>query len=127
MPASHAATNDALRALEHVLDLPRGTGIGLGNWRWSVRQRLVLVRDKLIAESLGAEEGWLAARGGQAFRERNVLLTRLTAYLQQVLECPDAEAVRRDLKRLVHDISRHLQKVNDLVYDEVEMELGGSD
>lgn len=125
MPTSPAA--EALRALEHALDLPRGTGVSLGNWRWSVRQRLVVVRDRLIAETLGGEEGWLAARGSQAFRERNALLTRLTAYLDPVLEASDAEALRTELRRLVRDIAHHLQRVNDLAYDEVEIEIGGSD
>jgi len=77
---------DALRALDHALDAPRGAGVPLGNWRWSVRQRLVIVRDRLLAERFGVE-----------------------------------------LKRLVLDIAHHLQRVNDLVYDDVELELGGED
>ncbi|HEY0888532.1 MAG TPA: hypothetical protein VGE38_02845 [Nocardioides sp.] len=125
MPTSPAA--DALHALDRALDLPRGSGVGLGNWRWGVRQRLVTVRDRLIGETLGGEEGWLAARGTQAFRERNALLTRLTAYLDPILEAPDAEALRGELKRLARDVGHHLQRVNDLAYDEVELEIGGSD
>ncbi len=33
----------------------------------------------------------------------------------------------RELRRLVADISRHMQRLNDLVYDDVEIELGGSE
>jgi hypothetical protein len=120
-------TADALRALDHALDAPRGAGVPLGNWRWSVRQRLVIVRDRLVAESLGAQDGWLAARGGAAYRERNDLLARLAALTPAVLEAHDAEAVRRQLKRLVVDIAHHVQRVHDLVYDDVELELGGED
>lgn len=122
-----AGTTDALRALDHALDAPRGVGIPLGNWRWSVKQRLVAVRDRLVAETLGPQDGWLAARGGAAFRERNSLLTRLSVLTPAVLEEHDAEEVRRDLKRLVIDIARHVQHVHDLVYDDVEMELGGEE
>jgi hypothetical protein len=120
-------TSAALRALDHALDAPRGPGVPLGNWRWSVRQRLVIVRDRLVAETLGSQDGWLVARGGAAFRERNDLLTRVSALTPAVLEVHDAEQVRLDLKRLVIDIAHHVQRVHDLVYDDVELELGGEE
>ena len=120
-------TSAALRALDHALDAPRGAGVPLGNWRWSVRQRLVIVRDRLVAETLGSQDGWLVARGGAAFRERNDLLARVSALTPAVLEVHDAEQVRLDLKRLVIDIAHHVQRVHDLVYDDVELELGGED
>jgi hypothetical protein len=44
-----------------------------------------------------------------------------------VLENPDVERVRSELRRLVSDISRHMQRRNDLMYDDVEIELGGSE
>lgn len=122
----------ALRALEQAVEAPRGGGTGsdpvsVGNWRWTVRQRMVAVRDVLVGEGGDPEDGWLAARGGRAFRERNALLGRMSALGPQVLENPDVERVRADLRRLVSDIARHLQRVNDLVYDDVELELGGSE
>jgi hypothetical protein len=117
----------ALQALDQSLDAPRRTGIPLGNWRWLVRQRLGVVRDQLLGERAGSQDGWLAARGGAAFRERNALLSRLTELSTQVLETPDVEATRIELKRLVVDVNRHLQRLNDISYDEVEMEIGGSE
>lgn len=122
----------ALRALEQAVEAPRGGGadsdpVSVGNWRWTVRQRMVAVRDVLVGEGGDPEDGWLAARGGRAFRERNALLGRMSALGPQVLENPDVERVRADLRRLVSDIARHLQRVNDLVYDDVELELGGSE
>ncbi|MBJ7358100.1 hypothetical protein [Nocardioides sp.] len=117
----------ALQALDQSLDAPRRTGIPLGNWRWLVRQRLGVVRDELLGERAGSQDGWLAARGGAAFRERNALLSRLTELSSQVLEAPDIEATRIELKRLVADVNRHLQRLNDISYDEVEMEIGGSE
>lgn len=117
----------ALHALDQSLDAPRKTGIPLGNWRWVVRQRMGVVRDELLGEKAGSKDGWLAARGGAAFRERNALLSRLSALSAQILETPDVEATRLELKRLVVDVNRHLQRLNDIAYDEVEMEIGGSE
>lgn len=117
----------ALQALDHSLDAPRRAGIPLGNWRWVVRQRMGVVRDELLGERAGSKDGWLAARGGAAFRERNALLSRLGALSAQVLETPDVESTRMELKRLVMDVNRHMQRLNDIAYDEVEMEIGGSE
>ena len=122
----------ALRALEQAIDAPRTDGtasesVSVGNWRWTVRQRMAAVRDVLSGEVGDPEDGWLAARGGRAFRERNTLLGRMSALGPQVLESPDVERVRSELKRLVADIARHMQRLNDLAYDAVEIELGGSE
>ena len=54
----------ALQALDQALDAPRRPGIPLGNWRWVVRQRMGGVRDALVGEAAGSDDGWLAARGG---------------------------------------------------------------
>jgi hypothetical protein len=85
------------------------------------------VRDALLVESAGSDDGWLAARGGAAFRERNVLLARLGDLGTRVLEDPDVAAVQAEVERLVTDVAHHVQRVNDLAYDEVELELGGSE
>lgn len=117
----------ALQALEQTLDAPRREGVALGNWRWTVRQRMAAVRDALVGEIGDPDDGWLAARGGSAFRERNMLLGRMIELGPDVLESPDVEPVRLELKRLLADIARHVQRLNDLAYDEVELELGGSE
>jgi len=127
MSAVPPALPSALQSLDQSLDAPRRPGIPLGNWRWLVRQRMAGVRDALVGEAAGSDDGWLAARGGSAFRERNALLSRLSTLGPQVLETSDVEATRVELKRLVMDIQRHVQRVNDLVYDEVSLELGGSE
>ena len=117
----------ALQSLDHALDAPRRPGIPLGNWRWLVRQRMGAVRDALVGEAAGSDDGWLAARGGSAFRERNALLARLSTLGPEILQTPDVEATRLELKRLLVDIQRHVQRLNDLAYDEVELEIGGSE
>ena len=127
MPAVPSGLPAALQSLEQAIDAPRRPGIPLGNWRWVVRQRLASVRDALVGEAAGSDDGWLAARGGSAFRERNALLGRISALGPEILETPDVEAARLEMKRLLIDVQRHVQRLNDLAYDEVELELGGSE
>jgi hypothetical protein len=117
----------ATEALHEALDAPRRSGAPLGSWRWTVRQRMAAVRDELVAAAEQADDGWLAARSGTMLRERTALLGRLGVLGPQVLESPDVEAVRGELLRLLVDLTHHAQRVNDLVYDEVELELGGSE
>lgn len=119
--------NVALHELGQSLDAPRRGGVSLGNWRWLVRQRMAAVRDALIAETGRPDNGWLAARGGVAFRERNGLLARLSTLGAQVLESAEVERVRVDMLRLVGDVGHHMQRINDLAYDDVSLELGGSE
>lgn len=127
MAATSATLTSALRALAGANEAPGREGPGLGSWRWTMRQRMSAVRDALLEENTGGEDEWLAARGGTAFRERNTLLLRLGTLGTRVLEDPDVGAVRAEVARLVADVTRHVQRVNDLAYDAVEMELGGSE
>ena len=102
----------AILGLRQALDAPRRHHV----WRWLVRHRMAGVKDALAAEGMRDDDAWLAAR-------------ELT--LQQrgprVLEEPDVEFVRADLRRLVSDLERHRQRLNDLGYDSVTLELGGSE
>ena len=120
-------TSPALHRLLLALDEPLPEGLQLGRWRWAVRQRMAGVRDALAGEGDHPAEGWLAARGVAIVRERNALVARLTALGPAVLESPDVARVRDDLRRLAVDIAHHCQRRHDLVYDEVELELGGSE
>lgn len=126
-PRMATGMSSALQSLSRALDAPHQRGVPVGNWRWVVRQRMASVRDHLVSEGEHPDDGWLAARGGAALRERNTLLCRLSALGPQVLESPELGAVRIELKRLVVDVAHHVQRLHDLAYDEVELELGGSE
>ena len=117
----------AMQGLAQALEGPRRPGVPEGSWRWGVRQRMGAVRDALLAETPHGSEGWFAARESGLLRERALLLNRLSALGPRVLESTDVEAVRADLLRLLTDIGHHLQRLHDLAYDEVELELGGSE
>ena len=119
MPAS------VLQQLQSAIDDGRAPEA----WRWQVRRQLSAVRDTLLDGSLvGApDDGWLTARGGSVRRERDALLTRLGQLGPEVLQAPDLPRVRAELRRLLVDLEHHLQRRRDLVWDEVELELGGSE
>ncbi|CAN5155306.1 hypothetical protein BH09ACT12_BH09ACT12_13720 [soil metagenome] len=125
--STNTAMADALTGLAATAQVPLREGAPTTSWRWTVRQRMAAVRDALMLETSSTDDGWLAARGGTAFRERNALLGRLGGLGSRVLEDPDVENVRADVGRLVTDVSHHVQRVNDIAYDEVERELGGSE
>jgi hypothetical protein len=96
-------------------------------WRWQVRRLIGEVRDLLVHETPASYDGWLAARGAGMIRERNTLLGRLAALGPRVLHDPAGDEVLAELRRLLADVEHHLQRRRDLVWDEVEMELGGSE
>ncbi len=113
----------ALLGLRQALDSPRRHHV----WRWLVRNRMAGVKDALVAELMRGGDAWLTSREGAMVRERDALLRRLAQLGPAVLEEPDVEPVRVELLRLATDIEHHQQRVNDLVYDSVTLELGGSD
>jgi len=121
-----SATQDALRSLNQALDAPRVHG-ALGPWRHSVSERMTNVLDCLAREATVADDGWLADRARMVQRERRALLGRLTAIAARLEALPDVDMVRMELKRLLVDVSHHVQKLHDLAYDDVEMEIGGSE
>ena len=113
----------ALTALQQALDAPRRHSV----WRWLVRQRITALEAALSVELSRDEGSGLAAREQSLERERAVLLRRIAELGAQVLDAPDVEQVRSGLRRLIGDVDRHRQRLNDLVYDSVSMELGGSE
>lgn len=114
----------AIQGLQQALDTPRRQHM----WRWLVRHRMAAVKDALApAEGAHDDDAWLAAREVSLHRERDSLLRRITDLGPAVLESADVEGVRAELVRLVSALERYRQRLNDLVYDSVSLELGGSE
>lgn len=97
------------------------------SWEASIRQHLEQLTDALVNESTVAMDAWLAARAGRLDRERNRLLARLSVISATLADAADAEALRDALARLVSDVQHHLQRMNDLAYDALAIDLGGSE
>jgi hypothetical protein len=51
----------------------------------------------------------------------------LRTLIRDELEHPDVDEVRDGLKRLLADVDHHVRREHDLAYDEVELEIGGSE
>ncbi len=131
MTVSTTGTNTRLSAAvlglqQALIALPR-PGVSSGSWRWLVRRQMAHLRDALLLETDPGADGWAAARESSLLRERTALLGRLSTLGPRVLDSRDEHAVRTDLHRLVVDTTHHVQRLNDLAYDEVELELGGSE
>ena len=97
-------------------------------WRWLVRHRMAGGAGRPDRRA-AARRRRLAGRPGAqpAARARRRCCAGSPTLGPQVLEAPDVEPVRGDLRRLVGDLERHRQRLNDLVYDSVSLELGGSE
>jgi hypothetical protein len=113
----------AIIGLEQALERPRRHQM----WRWLVSHRIAGVLEALSGENTRAVDAWLASRQSTLVRERDALLLKLNLLGAQVAEAADLDPVRTELKRVVTELGRHRQRLNDLVYDTVALELGGSE
>ncbi len=113
----------AVQALRVALDSPARRR----SWQTLVRRRMAEVVEVLEHEhARRAEDAWLAAREHHLLTERDRLAMRLATLAPVLPEVPDA-GTRARLDRLVLDLQHHHQRLNDLVYDSVSLELGGSE
>jgi hypothetical protein len=114
-------------AVPHVQPDPPSAATSAGQaWRWELRRTLASVRDLLTGESPAAYDGWLAARGARGMRERTLLLRRVAA-LSDVVQTATEAVARTEVARLLGDVDRHRRRARDLQWDDVQLELGGSE
>lgn len=114
----------AVVGLDQALASPT---ISQQSWRETVQERVSAVQEALTAERATAADTWLDARVAHLRRERDRLLARLSVLAATVPDATDLDTVRQSLHRLVVELHHHQQRVNDLAYDAVAMEVGGSD
>lgn len=96
-------------------------------WRHVVRHHLDALTEALVQERSLTSDAWLSPRTFTLERERSQLLARLDALSLSVLDSAAVETLRHDLLRLVQDVSHHRQRVHDLYYDAVSLDVGGSE
>ena len=97
------------------------------SWRWMMREQLAAVREALGDEGFSSWDGWLAARSGGTDRERQQLLARISALAGGLLDRLDTDRAAAEVRRLLNDVEHYRQRMHDLVYDSVSMEIGGSE
>ncbi|MFT4009222.1 MAG: hypothetical protein QM655_04180 [Nocardioidaceae bacterium] len=113
----------AIHDLEAALDTSQRQS-QLSSWRGIVRQRMTGVHDALTGEER-CDEAWLVARESHLRRERRHLVARVDALSRSSESSP--ERFQHEIRRLLADLEHHRQRLNDLVYDSVAMDLGGSE
>ena len=113
----------AISDLQEALSSARSSS----NWRWLTRQRLSAVRQALGDENFQAWDGWLAPRTGAADRERRQLLARISTVGAGCWTGSSTDRMAAEVRRLLNDVEHYRQRVHDLVYDSVAMEIGGSE
>ena len=118
-----ATLEESIVGLRKALVLP----MQQQGWGWLVRQRMSVVKEALTDEAGPAAEAWLAARQGVAAARAQRPARPAGELGPLVLEGNDRDALRNRLLRLVHDLERHRQRLSDLLYDSVALELGGSE
>ncbi|HET7350510.1 MAG TPA: hypothetical protein VFJ28_06205 [Marmoricola sp.] len=118
-----APLETAIKELRQVLAADTSTP----EWRWLVRGRLSEVKEALADPQVRQWDGWLSARARTTSRERGKLHARVSALAAVILEKLEPDAIQREVSRLVSDLEHYVQKVHDLVYDSVSLELGGSE
>jgi hypothetical protein len=119
-------------ALDHAIDalaqaLADPLDESTAHWRWRVGQQLAAAREALSDDQVRSWDGWLVARASAHDRDRHQLIARLTALGQRVLDRLDPERARAEMHRLVLDLEHYRQRLHDLAYDSVSLELGGSE
>jgi hypothetical protein len=118
-----APLETAIKELRRTL----ATDSAAPEWRWNVRLRLSEVKDALTGPAPQQPEAWLDARSQLSNRDRFRLQARVAALSFGVLHKLDVESIVHETGRLMNDLEHHLQRVHDLVYDSVSLELGGSE
>ena len=96
-------------------------------WRWEMHRALTGERTDLSGEQPRVREQWLAARGRRVADERDRLLARVSAAGSATLHAQDLTELGTDLHRLGSDLARLAQRLTDLAWDDVELEIGGSE
>ena len=96
-------------------------------WRWNLRRRLSDVKEALGDPGAHGVEAWLLGREVTSNRCRRQLQARVATLGAGVLDRLDAATITTELRRLQTDLERYVQRLHDLVYDSVTLELGGSD
>lgn len=117
---------EILQALHQLHDAVAVASADDDAWRWHARQELSRVREVLATVPV-AGGAHVAARSLTTRTERKALLAQIGALGPRITSSEEVGAVVQEVHRLVRDLIHHVQRVNDLAWDSVEMELGGSE
>lgn len=95
------------------------------HWLWQVRQQLFALREELASDRVRSFDGWLTAKATSTDRTRRQIMARISVVLAK--DFPDTNTAHLIGTRILHDLEHFQQRVSDLSYDAVALELGGSE
>lgn len=95
------------------------------HWLWQLRQQLFALREELASDRVRSFDGWLTAKASATDRTRRQIMGRISVVLAK--DFPDVDTAHLVGTRMLHDLEHFQQRVSDLTYDAVSMEIGGSE
>lgn len=123
-------TSIAIRSLEHALATMPHTG----GWRSLVAHRVHALREAYLQE---VEHGpscdamaldaapWIYGRLQMLRRDQTRIVEELEALARTCVEAMDMETLRAQVQLALQRITRLRQRENDLIYESVDLDLGG--
>lgn len=112
---------DSIQELKRLLAADRNHP----HWSWQLRQQLFGLREELASDRVRSFDGWLTAKATSTDRTRRQIMARISVVLAK--DFPDVETAHMIGTRMLHDLEHFQQRVSDLTYDSVAMEIGGSE
>ncbi|HEX2176050.1 MAG TPA: hypothetical protein VHG70_09070 [Nocardioidaceae bacterium] len=119
----------AIRSLEHALStMPQSS-----SWRSLVANRVQGLRDAYLQEvergpasdAFAVDAPWLCGRMQVLRREQSRIVDELEALARASFEAMDMETLRAQVQLALQRIMRLRQRENDLIYESVDLDLGG--
>ena len=111
----------AIQDLQRVLAKDRNQP----HWSWQLRRQLSVVREELRSDRVRSRDGWLAARASATDRNRRQLMARIGVLVSRDLD--ENERAFTLASRMLQDLEHFRQRLQDLAYDSVSLEIGGSE
>lgn len=111
----------AIQELQRVLAGDRAQP----HWSRQLGQQLTLVREELRGNRVRSRDGWLNARASATDRTRRQLMARISTLTSRDLG--ETERAFTLGTRMLHDLEHFRQRLQDLAYDSVSLEIGGSE
>ena len=121
--------NIAIRSLEHALS----TMPTAGSWRALVANRVQALRDAYLQEvehgptsdTFALDAPWVCGRMQVLRREQSRIVEELESLARAPFEAMDLDTVRAQVQLALQRISRLRQRENDLIYESVDLDIGG--
>lgn len=110
-----------------IHDLAVSATLPATDLRQALPDRLATVGSVLLTEPVRSRDGWLAARARRTDRDRRRLAARVGALGQRLRDRPEADPRPGEVRRLLTDLEHYRQRLHDLAFDTVGLELGGSE